>query len=171
MKILTDLCMKMIQFYQGDPLRIQHLIKVHSFALLIGEKEGLDGKTLFTLETASYVHDIGIRPALEKYGKSNGKLQEQEGPAEAEKMLRELNFDQDIIERVSYLVGHHHTYDHIDGIDYQILVEADFLVNYLEDKMSENTIKKSVEKIFRTSTGKYIAKTMFFPEQKSPSNS
>mgnify|MGYP000340972515 FL=1 len=34
-------------------------------------------------------------------------------------------------ERVAYLIGHHHTYDKIEGMDYQILVEADFLVNIL----------------------------------------
>ena len=34
-----------------------------------------------------------------------------------------------VTERVAYLIGHHHTYDKIEGMDYQILVEADFLVN------------------------------------------
>ncbi len=33
------------------------------------------------------------------------------------------------IERVSYLVGHHHTLNVIAGMDYQILAEADFIVN------------------------------------------
>ena len=37
-----------------------------------------------------------------------------------------------MIRRVEYLVGHHHTYKDIDGLDYQILVEADFLVNILK---------------------------------------
>lgn len=44
-----------------------------------------------------------------------------------------LCFSPKVTERVSYLVGHHHTYDHIDGMDYQILVEADFLVNFNEN--------------------------------------
>lgn len=87
----------MIGFYRGDPARIQHFLKVHSFAKLIGEEEGLDKNTLYILEAASYVHDIGIRPALEKYGKENGSLQEKEGPAEAEKMMRELGFEQNVI--------------------------------------------------------------------------
>ncbi|MGI6008368.1 MAG: HD domain-containing protein [Ruminococcus sp.] len=164
MKKLNDLCLKMIAFYQGDPKRIQHFMKVHGFARLIGEEEGLDEKTLFILETAAYVHDIGIRPAEEKYGKENGALQEQEGPTEAEKMLMELGFDRTVIQRVSYLVGHHHTYANIDGMDYQILVEADFLVNYFENEMKPDTVRKSVGKIFRTEAGKRIAQLMFFPE-------
>ncbi|MEW3582593.1 phosphohydrolase, partial [[Clostridium] symbiosum] len=36
MDILDDLLMKMISYNSGDPKRIQHLIKVHSFARLIG---------------------------------------------------------------------------------------------------------------------------------------
>ena len=68
------------------------------------------------------------------------------------------------IERVAYLVGHHHTYKDIDGLDYQILVEADFLVNYFEDGLDKEHIKKSAEKIFKTETGKKIVKDMFFPE-------
>ena len=162
---LNNLCKKMIEFYRGDPARIQHFLKVHSFAQLIGQEEGLAEKTMYILEAAAYVHDIGIRPSIEKYGKENGSLQEKEGPAEAEKMMRELGFEPDVIERVSYLVGHHHTYSNIDGMDYQILVEADFLVNYYEKRMKEETIRKSVSKIFRTETGKHIAEEMFYPEE------
>ena len=57
---------------------------------------------------------------------------------------------------MEYLVGHHHTYKDIDGLDYQILVEADFLVNYFEDGLDKEHIKKSAEKIFKTETGKKI---------------
>lgn len=161
MSRLNNLYKKMIEFYRGDPARIQHFIKVHSFAKLIGEEENLDEKTLYILEAAAYVHDIGIRPAEEKYGSSSGKLQEQEGPAEAEKMMKNLGFEQDVIDRVSYLVGHHHTYTDIDGTDYQILVEADFLVNYFEDHLETESIKKSVKKLFKTETGTRIAAEMF----------
>ena len=101
----------------------------------------------------------------EKYGKENGSLQEKEGPAEAEKMMKLLGFDEEVIDRVSFLVGHHHTYTGIEGMDYQILVEADFLVNYFENDMDRETVRKSVEKIFRTETGKRIAQEMFFPEE------
>lgn len=165
MSRLNNLYRKMIEFYRGDPARIQHFVKVHSFAKLIGEEEHLEEKTLYILEAAAYVHDIGIRLAEQKYGHENGKLQEQEGPAEAEKMMKSLGFEQDVIDRVSYLVGHHHTYTNIDGMDYQILVEADFLVNYFENHSETDTIKKSVKKIFKTETGIRIATEMFFPEE------
>ena len=165
MSRLNNLYRKMIEFYRGDPARIQHFVKVHSFAKLIGEEEHLEEKTIYILEAAAYVHDIGIRLAEQKYGHENGRLQEQEGPAEAEKMMKSLGFEQDVIDRVSYLVGHHHTYTNINGMDYQILVEADFLVNYFENHSETDTIKKSVKKIFKTETGIRIATEMFFPEE------
>lgn len=80
------------------------------------------------------MHDIGIHQAEARYGSSNGKYQEELGPAEARNLLEQLHVAETDIDRVCYLVGHHHTYSHIDGLDYQILVEADFLVNLYEDQ-------------------------------------
>ena len=77
---LNQLFCEMIQYYRNDPKRIQHFTKVHSYAKLIGELSGMQGEELLTLEVAAYVHDIGIKVAEEKYGSSNGRLQEQEGP-------------------------------------------------------------------------------------------
>ena len=155
------LFMEMIRYYSGDAKRIQHFVKVHAFAKLIGEMEQLDEKSMKILETAAYVHDIGIKPAERKYGKSNGKLQEQEGPSVAREMLVKLGFEDKITERVCYLVGHHHTYTNIEGMDYQILVEADFLVNLYEDHSNMETVNSVYHKIFRTESGKQICKTMF----------
>ena len=97
----------------------------------------------------------------EKYGNCNGKLQEKEGPAIAEKLLAELGFSREVSERVQYLIAHHHTYNNIDGIDYQILVEADFLVNMCEDELSEEALQNAYRNIFRTETGKKICREMY----------
>ena len=105
---LNALFLKMIAFDEGDPKRIQHFVKVHSFAKLIGELEKLDDHTLYTLEAAAYLHDIGIRIAEEKFGRNDGKLQEQEGPEPAGKLMRECGFEEDVISRVQYLIAHHH---------------------------------------------------------------
>lgn len=159
--MLNDLFMEMINYYAGDANRIQHFVKVHSFAKLIGEMEHVEKETLRILEAAAYVHDIGIKPAEEKYGSCVGPLQEQEGPAVAKEMLERLGFDQELTARVCYLVGHHHTYKNIDGMDYQILVEADFLVNLYEGDQGKETEASAYEKIFRTKSGKQICRTMF----------
>lgn len=154
----------MMQFNRCDPMRIQHLMKVHRFAQMIGCMEQLDEHTQFVTECAALVHDIGIRPAEEKYGTSNGKLQEQEGPAYARRMLENLGLDEADIERICYLVGHHHTYTNIDGIDYQILVEADFLVNFYEDHLSQDVIQSTYDRIFQTKAGKELCRISYLHE-------
>ena len=152
---------KMVEYYFGDPKRIQHFIKVHSFAKQIGISEQLDNDTMFVLEAAALMHDIGIKPAEEKYGSCSGKLQEQEGPAAAEAMLLSLGFPRKYLDRICYLVGHHHTYTDIDGIDYQILVEADYLVNLYEDQCSQAGIKTAYQNIFRTDSGKLLCRMIY----------
>lgn len=158
---IYDLTQSMIAFDKGDPKRIQHFLKVHSFSKLIGEGENLDEKTLFILETAALTHDIGIKPAEEKYGSCSGKLQEQEGPAPAREMLTALNFDEDVIDRVCFLIAHHHTYNQVDGVDYRILLEADALVNLFEDGLSAAAVEAALKNIFRTKTGINLCKTIF----------
>ena len=96
-----------------------------------------------------------------KYGNCNGKLQEQEGPAIAERLLETLGVEQDISDRVQYLIAHHHTYNNINEIDYQILVEADFLVNIMEDGLSKEAALKAYHSIFKTACGKTICREMF----------
>lgn len=156
-----ELYREMIRYYQGDPKRIQHFVKVHSFAMLIGEGEKLDSHTLLILSAAALVHDIGIKPAEKKYGSCGGKLQEQEGPEPAKEILQRLGFSEDVTRRVCYLVSKHHTYTEVDGIDYRILLEADFLVNAYEDGLSEESVKAAMDKFFRTETGIAILKDMY----------
>lgn len=157
----NELIMKMTEFYSGQPHRIQHFMKVFAYSKMMGEMENISAKEQEILETASIVHDIGIKISEEKYGDCTGKHQEEEGPAVAEELLRELGYDEDVIARVSYLVGHHHTYTDIDGMDYQILVEADFLVNMFENETDNKPAKSTLEKIFRTESGKMFCRTMF----------
>lgn len=151
----------MIDYYKGDPRRINHFMKVYAFAKNIGMEEELDSRTQNILETAAVVHDIGIKLSEEKYNSSSGKYQEIEGPAEAEKLLKNLGVEDDVIERVSYLVGHHHTYGNINDMDYQILVEADFIVNIYEDNESRDAVMNIKNKIFKTKTGKKYIDEMF----------
>lgn len=160
---ISSLILKMTEFFADDPKRIQHFIKVHSFARVIGRAEGLDIKTMYCLDVAAVVHDIGIKPAEEKYGKGHcgGKLQEDLGPAPAREMLAELDFDEDIIDRVCFLIAHHHTYEGVEGLDWQILLEADFLVNAFEDSLSKESIAKFRDKVFKTKTGIKLLNDMF----------
>ena len=153
---------KMLAYYSGDPARIQHYTKVYTYASMIGHAEHLSDELQHILETAAILHDIGIKIAEEKYHCSTGPLQEKEGPAAARQMLTECGTYSDaVIDRVCYLIGHHHTYSNIDGLDYQILVEADFLVNLYEDHADKHSIQTAIDRIFITKSGTEMAHVMF----------
>lgn len=158
---LDALCMDMILYNAKDPKRIHHFMKVAEFAALIARGEGVDGHTQFLLKAVGYVHDIGIRAAEEKYGYQNGALQQEMGPDAARPLLLKNEFEDSDVERICFLIAHHHTYTDIDGIDYQILVEADFLVNLYEDHSDKKTIENVYERIFKTKTGKMLCQRMF----------
>ena len=133
-----QLATAMITLYRGDAKRIQHFMKVYAYARMIALEEQVNRKLLQTIEAAALVHDIGIHAAEKKYGSSVGKFQEQEGPPIARAMLLAVGYAPNVTERICY----------------QILVEADFLVNVEEEHMDQKKIRSVYEKIFQTETGK-----------------
>nr|WP_122013639.1 HD domain-containing protein [Maliibacterium massiliense] len=155
---------EMIAYEAGCPQRIHHFLKVYAFAKAIASAEGLDEQTQHTLEVAALLHDIGIRPSLEKYASSAGPYQEQEGPAPARALLAPLGYEEARIARVCYLIAHHHTYTDIDGIDYQILIEADFLVNALEEGMSREAARRVYDQYIRTQAGRRFFAQLFLTQ-------
>ena len=164
MGLLHDLCMAMIAYDAGDPKRIQHFMKVHAFAGLIAKGEGLDAHTVFVLEAAAYVHDIGIHEGERLYGRNDGKTQEMLGPAEARPMLEKLGFSVEDTERICFLVGHHHSYGKIDGPDFRILVEADMIVNAYEDGNDRQRNEGLYKNLFVTDTGRDIFRKLFLED-------
>jgi len=157
----ADLISRMIAYDAGDPKRIQHFLKVYSFAKTIGELERIPDAEQRILEAAAIVHDIGIKASEAKYGDATGTHQEQEGPAAALPMLQKSGYTAAECERVCWLIAHHHTYTDITGSDYRILVEADFLVNLFEASSSLQAVESAYCKIFRTETGKRFCREMF----------
>jgi len=159
---IGDVAEAMTAYNAGDARRINHMMKVFGFAKTIGEREGLDARTQEVLEIAALTHDIGIRNSERTYGNCAGEHQQQEGPPEARKLLVSLGVEESIIERVCWLIAHHHTYSDIQGMDYQILVEADFLVNAYEEEMDEDAIRTVRDKMFRTKTGVELMNLLYF---------
>jgi len=152
---------RMTAYYRGQPQRIQHFLKVSAYCEAIAIGEMMDGAQRQLLCLAGLVHDIGIKPAEEKYGSCQGPLQEQEGPAPAKELLEQAGCAPDVVERICWLVAHHHSYNTITELDHRILVEADFLVNALEDGLSQDSIRAMRDKIFRTATGTMLLNTMY----------
>lgn len=158
----AKLIQAMVEYDKGDVPRIQHFMKVHDFAVTIAQLENVEEETLFILETAAILHDIGIHVSEQKYGNCNGKHQEEEGPAEAIKLLQQVGgYTEQQIERVCFLIAHHHTYKDVEGIDWQILLEADFLVNAYEDHIAMDGIRTFEANVFKTATGKHLLEEMF----------
>lgn len=152
---------KMIDFSDGNLHDICHFLKVYAYAKTIGEGEGLDPVTQETLELAAIVHDIACPLCREKYGSTMGKYQEAEGMPLAREFLQGTGTPEDMTERVAYLVGHHHTLDNVDGIDYRILLEADFLVNADESSYSTEKIQHAADTVFATATGKRLLESIY----------
>lgn len=162
MMTVAEIMKKMIEYSNGNRHDINHFMKVHSYARMIGKNEGLTEERQETLEIAAIVHDIACPLCREKYGNTNGKKQEEEGMPLTREFLREAGLPESMLERIVFLVGHHHTVDLVDGEDYQILLEADYLVNADESGYSEKNLCFAREHIFKTRSGSEVLEAIYF---------
>src|SRR5512136_1935024 len=151
----------MVGYFGHDTKRINHALKVFAFSQIICSRESPDAGMQEIIAYTALLHDIGIREAERKYKSSSGKYQQIEGPPIARQMLTDLGIPVPIIERVCFITAHHHTYTKIDGIDFQIIVEADFLVNIFEDELGREAIESIGDRIVKTKTGKNLLRTMY----------
>ena len=153
---VSEIMEKMIVFSDGNIHDIDHLIRVWTYAKTIGELEKLDAETQFILEIAAITHDIACPLCREKYGSTNGKHQEREGEPMVRTFLADTDMSIEQIDRIAWLVAHHHTFSDIDGLDYQILVEADYIANASENGYSQVNVRNFMGKFMRTESGKRI---------------
>jgi HD superfamily phosphodiesterase len=160
-RMVAEIMRKMVNYFGTDVRRINHALKVHAFSQILAEGEQSTGQTRAIIEYAAILHDIGIQEAERKYNSSAGNYQEIEGPPIAREILLSFSIPEKIIERVCFIIGNHHTYASIDGLDFQILVEADFLVNIHEDNMAGDAIQSIYDRIFKTGTGKQVMRSIF----------
>ena len=161
MMTIAQIMEKMIAFSEGNIHDITHLSCVWTYAKTIGELEGLDADTQFILEVAAITHDIACPLCRKKYGNTNGKYQEQEGAPLVREFLADTGMTAEQIDRVAYLVGHHHSPAQIDGIDYQILIEADYIANAAESGYTKSSIENALSKIIKTKSATQLILSMF----------
>jgi hypothetical protein len=139
---------------------IEHTLKVLDQAEKIAEGEGIrDGFTRSVIALASIYHDIGIPESLKKYSSSDAPYQEKEGPPVARELMARIGVRPDILERVCYIVGAHHTKEKVDGIDFQTIWEADFIVNIEERNLvfEKDELPAAIGENISTATGKKLA--------------
>ena len=158
---VSQIMEKMIAFSEGNIHDIDHFIRVWTYAKTIGELEQLNHETQFVLEIAAITHDIACPLCREKYGNTNGKYQEAEGVPMVEAFLSDAGLSAAQLERIKYLVGHHHTFSDITGMDYQILVEADYMANASENNYEAKNIESFLNRVVKTGAGRQLIKSVF----------
>ena len=158
---ISELTAKIIEYSKGNVNDINHLLNVWALAKTIGELEKLDKDTLFILEAASLIHDIACPYCREKFGNTAGFHQEKEGLHISQKFLEHTDIPLVQKERIIFLVSHHHTLSGISGADYQILIEADYIVNSLENAYPLENIKNFSERFFKTPSALLILKSIY----------
>lgn len=158
---ISQIMEKMIAFSNGNIHDIDHFVRVWTYAKTIAELEEIDPETQFILEAAAITHDIACPRCREKYGNTNGRYQEEEGVPLVRAFLADTGMSVPQIDRAAFLVGHHHTYTAIDGIDWQILIEADYIANAAENGYSREEIKGSIQKIMKTESGIRLIRSVF----------
>ena len=145
---VSEVIKKMVAYSEGNLHDINHFMKVYAYAKTIAEGENLNPELQKLVEVTAVVHDIACPLCRVKYGNTNGKHQEEESAALLEEFFKDSDLPKEFTDRVSYIVSHHHTIDGIDGIDYQIMIEADYLVNADESNFSGNNVRNMLEKSY-----------------------
>lgn len=158
---VSAIARKMIAFSRGSLHDINHFTKVHAYARLIAAGERLDPVTREIAEIAALVHDIACPQCREKYGSAIPRKQEEEGAVLVREFLRDTGLRPETVDRLSFLVGHHHTLTGVDGVDWQVLLEADYIVNADESGYSRENMENFVSRIFRTQTGKALMQDIY----------
>lgn len=151
---------EMKNYFSKDLKRINHAINVLEFTKKIMTKEG--GNTRIIIP-AAVLHDIGIKECEQKHNSTNVALQEKESPVIAKKILEKINYPTEYIDEILEIIGHHHSPGKIKTLNFQVLYEADWIVNLDEDFSSLELKQKEkiITKNFRTKSGIKLAKNLY----------
>jgi hypothetical protein len=143
-----------------DTRRINHALAVlgHAKALLREEKG--DPRVVLA---AAILHDIGIQEAEKKHGSTAGRFQEAEGPPIARAIMEARRMPRDILDHVCLIIANHHSAKNCDTPEFRILWDADKIVNIPDDykNFTPEQLARFIEKVFKTGTGKKIARGLY----------
>jgi HD superfamily phosphodiesterase len=152
--------LEMKKYFGKDFERVNHAVKVARYAEQILKMEG--GDPLVVLG-AAYLHDIGIHEPEREHKSTSGHYQEMAGPAIVKEILERLGFEKEAIDEVCDIIGHHHSPRDEETLNFHILYDADWLVNIEEEEglsRDREKVEKLIEKVFKTATGKELAKRL-----------
>lgn len=162
---ISSICEKlkseMRLIFGKDEKRINHALKVLEYAEnIIADEHEADQ---LVVRAAAILHDIGIHEAEKKYNSTAGNYQEIEGVPIAGKILRLMKIDNRVTEHVCKIIGSHHSANNIDSIEFRVVWDADWLVNWndIYQDLSNSQTQTKIDNIFKTAGGKKIAQRLF----------
>ena len=79
----------------------------------------------------------------------------------ARDFLQDSGLSPEAIDRVVWLVSHHHTPSAGEDPDFRILLEADYLVNADESSYPRAAIETARDHLFRTATGRALLSAIY----------
>ena len=154
---MRTLLMASVEAHFGtDEKRIEHARAVLRLAEALAPALGAE---LRIVVPAAILHDVGIKPAMEKYGSAAGPLQEREGPPVARPLLEELGFSSADIEEICAIIGSHHTPDAAGTAAFKAVYDADRIVNMREmaDAAAPASLKREIDRTLLTEAGRALA--------------
>jgi hypothetical protein len=144
-------------WFGTDGRRIDHAREVCRHALRIREVHGGEYEVVLC---AALLHDVGIKPAEEKYGSCAGPYQEELGPPVAGEILERIGVGSEVTARVREIIAHHHTPGAVGTPEFACVWDADMVVNFGDSlaAKSPEARERFLERNFLTSEGRRIAR-------------
>lgn len=157
--IKSRLIADMETYFGDDQKRIRHAKAVTGYVEQLMEP----GNNYDVCIAAGVLHDIGIHEAERKHGSNAGKYQEMEGPDVARPILQRLGFPEDKTAEICQIIAHHHSPGNVKTPDFQVLYEADWLVNLKDEYGLQDAgkLEKVINKVFQTSKGQALARKIY----------
>ena len=154
---------RMLKYYTlKDPSQIVHTLCVREYTRLLARQEGYAAHQVSLLEIAALLHDIGCPQSKEKYGNSLPFNQEREGAViAAEWLQQEVGLESSEREWVVAVVGSHHQFKRSRELGFQVLFEADMIVNIQEGYYDRSQLWHYYDKMITTLSGQRLYRLLF----------
>jgi putative nucleotidyltransferase with HDIG domain len=158
-RLRERIAFEMKRYFGQDVKSINHAINTAKYADEILRIEGGNPIVVFG---GAYLHDSGKKNSKEKYGSSANEFHEKEGAEVAREILIKLNVPRGLIDEICDIISHHHHPKSNETLNFQIVYEADCLVNIESGFSNEMGERRKVDlKNFKTKTGKRLAEELF----------
>ena len=153
------IALEMKKYYGTDFRPMSHALKVARYAEQILKMEG--GNPLIVLG-ASYLHGMAVHKRGKRSEGTPVHVQDGEGLAAAKAILEKLSVEKEIADEICDILGHLDRPREQDGLNFQIVYEAEWLATAEEKGISTDREKDAefIDRVFRTVTGKQMARNL-----------